>query len=130
MKNLIISILLVYIFSSLPGWSCTGIEKNVICVLLTIFLYLLFIEFESIIKDIKKGVLFMNFEKVVKNIIIDHFKNMIVFSNNHQVTFFECTNTLQNFSISYTKNDKNFSMDGTINKNGNIRFKCDTKKEI
>lgn len=35
MKNIIISSLIIYIFSTVPGWSVAGFEKFVLCVCLS-----------------------------------------------------------------------------------------------
>lgn len=34
MKNIIISSLIIYIFSTVPGWAVVGFEKFIYCVLL------------------------------------------------------------------------------------------------
>lgn len=57
MKNLFISSLLVYIFSTCPGWQVAGLDKFFICFFLACLVAFGICQIENIVKSIIKGAL-------------------------------------------------------------------------
>lgn len=54
LKDLIISGLLIYIFSKVPGWAVDGVQKVAVCLFLTILGAILIHEVEDFIKELRK----------------------------------------------------------------------------